>query len=63
MDFRPGWYLIRTETGGPNEGRQHCRHYVNEQRYDIQCYVELDRPEFHRHSPAALRVAPFELYR
>ena len=23
----------------------------------------LDRPEFHRHSSAALRVAPFELYR
>ena len=23
----------------------------------------LDRPEFHRHSLAALRIAPFELYR
>ena len=23
----------------------------------------VDRPEFHRHSSAALRVAPFELYR
>lgn len=25
--------------------------------------VFLDRPDFHRHSSAALRVAPFELYR
>ena len=25
--------------------------------------VNVDRPEFHRHSSAALRVAPFELYR
>ena len=25
--------------------------------------LELDRPEFHRHSVAALRVAPFKLYR
>ena len=26
-------------------------------------YTQLDRPEFHRHSVAALRVAPFKLYR
>ena len=26
-------------------------------------YWTLDRPEFHRHSVAALRVALFELYR
>ena len=25
--------------------------------------AQLDRPEFHRHSVAALRVAPFKLYR
>ena len=25
--------------------------------------LKLDRPEFHRHSVAALRVALFELYR
>ena len=62
MDFRPGWYLIRTETGGPNEGRQHCRHYVNEQRYDIQCYVEPNGSQILQWStsdPAKYKKAPW----
>ncbi len=40
MKFTPGWYLVRTETGGPNVGRNHCRHYVDQMRYDAQCIVE-----------------------
>ena len=40
MNFIPGWYLVRTETGGSNEGRRHCRHYVDQLRYDAQCIVE-----------------------
>lgn len=32
--------LIRTETGGANEGRQHCRHYVDTSLYNMQCIIE-----------------------
>ena len=34
-------------------------------RERVYCYelFHLIRPEFHRHSVAALRIAPFELYR
>lgn len=40
MGFRPGWYLIRTETGGANAGRKHYRYYVDTQHYSTQCYIE-----------------------
>jgi len=37
-------------------------HVVNYKRVE-RLYQEVDRPEFCRHSVAALRVAPFKLYR
>lgn len=40
MGFREGWYLIRTETGGPNRGRRHCRYFVDAATYSAQCIVE-----------------------
>ncbi|WP_411834245.1 T6SS phospholipase effector Tle1-like catalytic domain-containing protein [Pseudoxanthomonas mexicana] len=68
MEFRPGWYLIRTETGGPNEGRQHFRHYVDQQRYNVQCYIEpngmqilqwfADEPERYKKAPWSSEYKP-----
>jgi len=40
MGFRTGWYLIRTETGGPNVGRKHCRYFVDTSTYSAQCIIE-----------------------
>ncbi|MGS0579803.1 hypothetical protein ACQEPV_006140 [Xanthomonas oryzae pv. oryzicola] len=42
MAFREGWYQIRRETGGPNEGRVHCRYFVDASTYSAQCIVEAN---------------------
>ncbi|QGH66924.1 DUF2235 domain-containing protein [Xanthomonas oryzae pv. oryzicola] len=42
MAFRQGWYQTRRETGGPNEGRVHCRYFVDASTYSAQCIVEAN---------------------
>ena len=56
--------MIQSETrmsAAINEQVQSLRHEVGQFRRDLD--VLVDRPEFCRHSVAALRVAPFKLYR
>lgn len=42
MTFAPGWYQVRRETGGPNEGRVHCLYFEDASTYSAQCIVEAN---------------------
>jgi len=55
-------FLLKIE--GDVDGRTlEMRYRIDSDRYAPYYMGELDRPEFRRHSVAALRVAPLKLYR